>query len=368
MVEKPLSLGIKSKITLVGLFLSLGTLFSVSLLSFIAADNILKDRIQAQLVSESTGRGASLRALIDSRVQQIALLATNNRIVEIVSQITIASPSGSVNDNTSSNSGDYYNNLFKDELVSFQQVVGDSMGLESVQVVGKDGKVLLSSAHQAAVDQQQGNNTNIYAVNAEQLQRGLKESFLEFDQLHGQRKAIVVVPIKDTRNGSDSPSQPLAIMVATTNTVAFDDILLNRKGLGETGEVYLANQNKTMISESRFIKDAAFKVKVDTLPVNECLGKGIEIFNVYPDYRDIPIVGSSYCAIDKGFVLLAEFDEAEIFSPITQLRNAILATAAVITAIVVINSFYVAKTISRPVTKLRDAANRISRGDYEHSV
>jgi PAS domain S-box-containing protein len=157
-------------------------------------------------------------------------------------------------------------------------------------------------------------------------------------------------------------------MVAITSTNSFDDILLNRKGLGETGEVYLVNQNKTMISESRFIENAPFKVKVDTLPVNECFGKGTEIFNIYPDYRGIPIVGSSYCARDKGFVLLAEFDEAEIFSPITQLRNAILATAAVITAIVVINSFYVAKTISKPVTKLKDAADRISKGDYEHKV
>ncbi len=363
MVEKPISLGIKSKITLVGLFLSLGTLFSVSLLSFIAADNILKDRIQSQLVSESTGRGASIRALIDTRVQQIALLATNNRIDDIVSQIIMnpASMNGSGNND--------YNDQFNKEFKSFQEVAGNSMGLESIQVVGKDGKVLLSS--NSTVYQQQTNNKNnngIY-IAAEQLQRGLKESFLEFDQQNGQRKAIVMVPIKSSFAATADGNRPMvAVMVASTSTSSFDDILLNRKGLGETGEVYLVNQNKVMISESRFIENAPFKVKVDTLPVNECFNKGTEIFDVYPDYRGISIVGSSYCARDKGFVLLAEFDEAEIFSPITQLRNAILATAAVITAVVVINSFYVAKTISKPITKLRDAADRISKGDYEHEI
>lgn len=364
MVEKPISLGIKSKITLVGLFLSLGTLFSVSLLSFIAADNILKDRIQSQLVSESTGRGASIRALIDTRVQQIALLATNNRIDDIVSQIIMnpASMNGSGNND--------YNDQFNKEFKSFQEVAGNSMGLESIQVVGKDGKVLLSS--NSTVYQQQRNNKNnngIYMADAEQLQRGLKESFLEFDQQNGQRKAIVMVPIKSSFAATADGNRPVvAVMVASTSTSSFDDILLNRKGLGETGEVYLVNQNKVMISESRFIENAPFKVKVDTLPVNECFNKGTEIFDVYPDYRGISIVGSSYCARDKGFVLLAEFDEAEIFSPITQLRNAILATAAVITAVVVINSFYVAKTISKPITKLRDAADRISKGDYEHEI
>lgn len=361
MVEKPISLGIKSKITLVGLFLSLGTLFSVSLLSFIAADNILKDRIQSQLVSESTGRGTSIRALIDTRVQQIALLATNPRIDEIVSHLVKAS--GSVN-GTDNN----YDTQFNQELKSFQQVAGKSMGLESVQVVGKNGKVLLSS-NSTVTDRQQGNNNNnnAYVVSADQVQHGLKESFLEFDQQNGQRRAIVMVPIRNTSNAGN-PSSTLAVMVATTNTASFDDILLNRKGLGETGEVYLVNPNNVMISESRFIENAPFKVRVDTLPVNECFNRGIESFDIYQDYRGIPIVGSSYCAKDKGFLLLAEFDEAEVFSPITQLRNAILATAAVITVVVVINSFYVAKTISKPITKLRDAANRISKGDYEHEI
>src|SRR5919199_4668549 len=110
MVEKPVSLGIKSKITLVGLFLSLGTLFSVSLLSFIAADNILKDRIQSQLVSESTGRGTSIRALIDTRVQQIALLAANPRIEDIVSQVTMTA-SGSIHNGSAAaaTNNSYYN-------------------------------------------------------------------------------------------------------------------------------------------------------------------------------------------------------------------------------------------------------------------
>ncbi|HVX01520.1 MAG TPA: ATP-binding protein, partial [Nitrososphaera sp.] len=179
-------------------------------------------------------------------------------------------------------------------------------------------------------------------------------------------KAVVTVPIY--KNGQIGKSPVIGVMIATMDTAKFDEILLNRKGLGDTGEVYLVNANKTLISESRFIENAAFRTPVDTLPVNKCFGNGTEIFAIYPDYRGIPIVGSSYCARDLGFVLLAEIDEAEIFHPVTQLRDAILIAGVIITGVVVTIALYVSKTISRPITQLKDAADKISKGDYSHRV
>jgi signal transduction histidine kinase len=67
-------------------------------------------------------------------------------------------------------------------------------------------------------------------------------------------------------------------------------------------------------------------------------------------------------------VLLAEIDEAEIFQPVTQMRDAILAAAIVITGVVVTIAVYVSRTISKPLVQLKDAADRISQGDYSHKV
>ena len=50
-------------------------------------------------------------------------------------------------------------------------------------------------------------------------------------------------------------------------TTALDQILLNRSGLGETGETYLVNTDKLMITESRFIENAIFNQRVDSPPV-----------------------------------------------------------------------------------------------------
>jgi PAS domain S-box-containing protein len=116
-----------------------------------------------------------------------------------------------------------------------------------------------------------------------------------------------------------------------------------------------------MISDSRFIENAAFHQTVDTLPVRDCFEKGEEIHTAYNDYRNIPIVGFSYCAKDLGLVLLAEIDEAEIFGPITQLKNEIIVASIAISAIVVVIAFYVSKSISKPIIRLRDEADRVTK-------
>lgn len=346
MAQKPVFLSIKSKIIFVSLFLSITTLFSVSIISFISADNLLRERVSDQLVSESTGRGAAIRSLVDTRIEQVRLIFTNSLIQAAIERLNEGSPS--------EEKLAAYRAVFQAELESFRQVAGTSVGLENVRVVGTDGRVLLSS---------DPSEEGLDVSGDGRFLRGMEEGFLEFGLVGGERKAIVAVPV--FRPGT---TEPVGTAVATMDTARFDEILLNREGLGQTGEVYLVNGDRTLISESRFIEDAAFRTKVDTLAVNKCFESGEEVFAVYSDYRGIPIVGSSYCARDRGFVLLAEIDEAEIFSPITQMRDAILVAATVITGVVVVIAIYVSKTISRPITRLKDAADRISRGDYSHAV
>lgn len=349
-MQKPVFFSIKSKVIFVTLFLSLTTLVAVSVISFISADNLLRGRVSDQLISESSGRGAAIRSLVDTSIAQTSLMFTNSAIQDAVDDLN---ENGSVPEERMA----AYRQDFNDELASFRQVVGESFGLESVRVLGAGGTVYLSTVPSEEGADMSGDS---------RFQRGIKEGFLEFAQIDGQRKAVVAVPLYGY--GQTGVSEPIGAAIVTMGTAKFDEILLNREGLGQTGEVYLVNEDRMLISESRFIEDAAFRTTVDTLAVNKCFDGGQEIFAVYPDYRDIPIVGSSYCASDLGFVLLAEIDEAEIFQPVTQMRDAILAAAIVITGVVVTIAVYVSRTISKPLVQLKDAADRISQGDYSHRV
>ena len=138
-----------------------------------------------------------------------------------------------------------YQEDFQREIESFQKVLGKSAILENVNVIGVNGKVLISTDPSEI-----GKN---YSDKLE-LRHGLAEPFVYFDLKDNKRKTIVAVPVPNIDN--TEASNPVGVIIATMDTHAFDEILLNRKGLGETGEVYLVNEDKKMISESRFIENA----------------------------------------------------------------------------------------------------------------
>ena len=174
---------------------------------------------------------------------------------------------------------------------------------------------------------------------------------------------MVTTPIfpRDSHVGAE----PIGVVIAKMRTAPIDEILLNRSGLGETGEVYLVDENNLMISESRFIEGVIFRQEVNTLPVRKCFDEGEEVVGFYPDYRGIPIYGSSFCARDLGFVLLAEIDEAETIQPIIILQDRIFQTGLLITTGMAIIAFIISRTISKPLIKLKNAANTIAEGNFD---
>lgn len=235
---KSLLLSINSKIIALSLILSLAALITVSIMSFIAANNLLKERVEDQLISESTGRGAAIRSLIETRIQQIHLLSTSPIIQNIISQLY---------QNKTIDSGDkdlqVYQKDFQQTIESFQKVLGKSAILENVKVVGVNGKVLMSTDPLEI-----GKN---YSDSLE-LRRRLTEPFVYFDLNNNERKTIVTVPLSEV--GDNEASTRVGVLIATMDTRAFDEILLNRKGLGETGEVYLVNENKKWFQNLGLLK------------------------------------------------------------------------------------------------------------------
>jgi len=329
-MQKRFALSINNKIIILSLLLSLSTLIIITAVSVSMTNDILKQRGKDQLISESTGRGTTIRSLINLRIEQIRFLTEDEVIKDLIK-------SNSIDKHT----------IFIAELNPFMSILGDSLDIENIRAV-RNGTILLS--------------TKMEEEGSEYLLSDINKASLSFELIDNERKAIVVVPVLD--NGIS-----IGTIVATLGVGSFDEILLNRKGLGNTGEVYIVNKDKMLISESRFIKDAAFHTVVDTLPVRECFDKGIEINGrIYPDYRGVPIFGSSYCARDLGFVLLAEIDEAELFAPIIEFRNTSLMIALIISAAVIMIALFISMSITKPLKELERAANKISEGDYTYEV
>lgn len=103
-------------------------------------------------------------------------------------------------------------------------------------------------------------------------------------------------------------------------------IVLDRTGLGETGEVYIVNEKKELISESRFLRGKNKGILtqiVDTENSEKCLSDIKEkIIDTEPhtyqndpilfmDYRGENVLGAHDIVSEMGWCVLAEIDESE---------------------------------------------------------
>lgn len=322
------------------------TLLITAYLSFNYAEQILIEKANDLLLGESTVRGNSVKLLFESRIEQNQILANDPMIKILVKELS-QTPENEFDQVRENKRRD-----FLTQVQAFQTLVGFSIGLEDVKIIGTNGKVFFSL----------GKLTDNNFIHDPLFQKGLKKSIIDFEPTTTGKKMIVVSPI--FAQDSKKNDEPIGVLISRIRTESLDNILIDRSGLGETGEVYIVNDGFLMLSESRFINNAIFKQKVDSIPVQKCFREGEDFTGFYPDYRKINIYGSSYCASDLGFVLLAEIDEAETVKPILILQNRIFQTGLIITTVMIIVAFIIAKSMSRPLIKLKNAANQVANGDF----
>ncbi|OGH72165.1 MAG: hypothetical protein A3I93_00530 [Candidatus Magasanikbacteria bacterium RIFCSPLOWO2_02_FULL_43_22] len=130
----------------------------------------------------------------------------------------------------------------------------------------------------------------------------------------------------------------------------------------KTMEMYLVNQDKLMVSESRFILNAPLKQKVDTVPVRLC-GKSEEMAGEYLDYRQIPVFGASMC-FPNGWTLLVEIDKDEVLASLGDYLQQNLLSGAATFLLILIMMYLFSVGIIAPLKELSAVAAKIGKGDF----
>ncbi|MGI0010168.1 MAG: cache domain-containing protein, partial [Nitrosopumilaceae archaeon] len=314
------SFSLDKKLISLVMIVSAIALVTTAMLSFNFAQTTLKEGVENQLIGESTIRGEAVRTLFYTRIKDMQILATAPMVHNLVNELNNLHDDPDFDLKIKEKKRD-----FLIEVKAFRELVGYSIGLADVKIIGKDGTVYFSL----------GRIENSNLSKDPRFVRGLTQPFVELKQtFQGGHEMVIVTPIFGTES-----KEPIGVLIADTSTVELNKILLTKTGLGKTGEVYLVNKDRLMITESRFVKDAAFRQVVNTPPVATCFEQGKSMGGLYNDYREVSIYGFSYCAKDLGFVLLAEKDEAETFEPVLILQNNIFLAGVVITIVMVILAY-----------------------------
>jgi two-component system NtrC family sensor kinase len=149
---------------------------------------------------------------------------------------------------------------------------------------------------------------------------------------------------------------------------ALDKIVVRRNGLGETGNIYLVDKDKLLITECRSKNDGSLRHTIDTTGVRDCLSgnSGIGIYNGC--CINIPVVGAYTWLEEPGWALLTEMDTKEAFAPSRKILNLIIIVTIPVFLIVIGISLIVSRRISRPIITITDAVKDITAGDLERKA
>ncbi|MGR3292378.1 MAG: sensor histidine kinase [Candidatus Scalindua sp.] len=161
----------------------------------------------------------------------------------------------------------------------------------------------------------------------------------------------------------------LGVIINAYDIAILNEITTKRTGMGESGEVYIVNRDKKMITESRFIENASFNLVVDTEPVRRIIeDDNGGMTGIYSDYRGVPIVGASIDIPEYGWILLAEVDKAEAFASIIKLRIYTIIMGIVSAIVVIAIAIIVSKRVTKPIQKLVEGTKRIASGDLDFKI
>lgn len=140
------------------------------------------------------------------------------------------------------------------------------------------------------------------------------------------------------------------------------------KGMGETGEVYIVNSKRLMITDSKFVEEPILKQVVDTEGVGAAFENQKGMVGTYHDYRGVRVLGVSRYIGDINWVVLAEKDILEAFVPLAHLRNIAIIYGVTCMVVIVTIVVFVSNEITGPIGKLIEGTVRIAAGDLEHPI
>jgi anti-anti-sigma regulatory factor/HAMP domain-containing protein len=172
-----------------------------------------------------------------------------------------------------------------------------------------------------------------------------------------------------TRPLLDSSGQVVGVLGGEVNLDDLAKIMLERTGLGASGETYLVSQeNNYLLTPSRspgYSPNRAYHSQGIDRALAGQQGAGI-----YDDYRTPPVevVGAYRWIPELNAALLAEIDESEalgLFGQTARLSIGLAALAAVVAALI---GLFVATRVAQPITMLAQVARRITAGALDQQV
>ena len=231
-------------------------------------------------------------------------------------------------------------------------IVEQSQLIDAAFVMDLDSRVVLSSdpVQEGLIG---APGSNVY------FQEGLKGQYLQppsYSLSLGGYGVVAARPIMD------GEGQPLGVLAAQAGLQTLSGIMLERTGLGQTGETYLVTRSRVMLTQPRFPKEAWSQTNyVFTEASSAALNGHVNGFGSYVNYRGDRVIGLYRWLPELRLALMAEQAEYEAMSLVYRTLAIYLAVTVVAVAVAAVVSSVLAGSIAHPLSELVHVATRAPR-------
>ncbi len=266
-----------------------------------------------------------------------------------------------------------YNRSFKN--------IKENFGVDDLVIIAADGTLIYSATHLKLLGRNvtQGRLAKSVLGRAFALARArakqgrvVMTDFALYPPGGMRPAAFLAGPVKD-EDGKFKGVVAVQVSAALVNSV-----MLERGGMGRTGETFLVGADRTMRSDARRLRGrysvAASLAKpatgrVDTVAVRQAL-KGRQGTTILTNYAGRRVL-SDYAPLDIAgmrWAIVADLDTAEAFSAVRRLGVISLIAAIVLAALISLLALLVARSITRPLGELVEVSDAIAAGDLSRQI
>lgn len=162
---------------------------------------------------------------------------------------------------------------------------------------------------------------------------------------------------------TNNTKQKVGVFVVHLNLDRLSEIILERSGLGATGETYLVDKLNVFVSQARGGQEK-FPRGVHTAGIDKALA-GENGAGFYENYKGEEVFGAYRWLENQDLALLAEIEQAEALAPINQFSRIFFSIGLFVTVIIVVVTFIIAGQISKPILAIAETAALVTAGDLD---
>ena len=237
---------------------------------------------------------------------------------------------------------DYARNRLR---ASFDESVQLSHRFEEVFLINLRGDVIISTDIE-----REGDNY----LEWDFFQSGLEEPISDVVRSRGQLWVGAAYPVIDVMG------EPQGILVGRTTLKTLSEIMLERTGLGSTGETYLLSEAQELLTE---LRGPDMPENIHSEGANYAAEQHEGSSGIYENHSGETVVGVYRWLPELEVVLLAEQHRAEALAATYQTLGINIGVALFAVVLAVVASLFITRSIVNPLADLASTVERIAAGD-----